>query len=924
MAMQTFLFTDVEGSTRLWENFPTVMGVAIARQEQLVRDATESHGGSVFNTAGDGICAVFTNPRQAVIAAIEAQRALLTEPWESLASGLRIAVRMGIDAGEAHTAGGNYLGPVLNQLNRLMKSGHGGQLLCSSTIAGVGDLGSEIELRDLGSHVLRDVADEVRIFQIVAPGLPDAFPRLGTERPRLLRLPYQPATVFGRENELQNAWTLLHARSARLVTLVGPGGVGKTTIAVALARRLDTVFADGVQFVDLSAIQDDILVIPTIAGILEIEDPLLESEEALIAGLRTSAQLIVLDNCEQVASEVARLVGRLLTETERLSILATSRIPLRLRGEHELHIEPLPLPDSNEEPARNPAVQLFVECARQVNSRFTLNDATCPAVVEICQMVDGLPLAIELAAAWVRILDPITLRSRLAEGVPLLRGDIRDRPERHRTLTSTIDWSYRLLDPAAQEAFGRLAIFQGSIPFDGALAILQIGNRATLVEALEQIDRLVQASLLRPPLDTSDGPHYQMLQTIHEFALGMLLGEEHGIASRTHATYFSTMAMLAEEHYRGPDAALWFARLDANIENLRTAFTWLVNDAEGNPEAGLRMATALWEYFDVRGLHRETRGLLSQAIAAAPHAPASERARALALLGNAWLSNYEQAETFYRRSLAIAAQNPDDDWQMTAALGLGAVALMRGDFGTALSTARDVLARCRISDDDAAIAQALLVLGQTLEYAGRFEAAINPLDESAERSARIGDITGIAWVHRARALALFGLGELTLAEDLLRQAIMEFEEIGERVMIAYCQLDLTRVLLRAGKPPEFALISQAIDEIAPVADVFMAPTVLDVGAGILLLMKENAAALELLGASDGWRRSTGTVPSAALRDEIESTRNRAMQPLEVTAAAIAYERGRTRSLRDAMLFLQARLHQKLETTIEHATLPTFA
>ena len=300
-------------------------------------------------------------------------------------------------------------------------------------------------------------------------------------------------------------------------------------------------------------------------------------------------------------------------------------------------------------------MQLFNEHARQVNAHFDLNAAARPAVVDICRMVDGLPLAIELAAAWVRILDPATLRNRLAEGAPLLRSDARDRPERHRTLTSTIDWSYQLLDPAARSAFGRLAVFQGGIPLDGALAVLQDGDRATFFEALEMIDLLAQVNLLQAPTQTPDGPRYSMLQTIQEFALGTLVAEERIAASRVHADYFATMAASAATHYRDPEAPVWMKRLDANIGNLRAAVTWFASPESQTPIDALETVNHLSEYFDLRNQNLENRTMLTAALEAASLQPSKLLARSLARLGSTWLGNPEQAETYYRRSIEMMA-----------------------------------------------------------------------------------------------------------------------------------------------------------------------------------------------------------------------------------------------------------------------------
>ncbi len=902
----TFLFTDIEGSTRLWERYPTAMGEAIARQEQILRDAVVVRGGTVFNTAGDSVCAVFPAADRAIAAAIDGQCQLIAEPWETYAPGLKIAVRMAVDAGNAEASGGNFAGPVLNRLHRLMKTGHGGQILCTVAIAS-DHLGPELRLRDLGSHPLRDIAGETQLFQIVAPGLPVSFPPLVTERARPRRLPLPPITLFGRARELDEIDALLRERTARLVTLLGPGGVGKTSLALALGRQLFDAFPDGVHFVDLSALRDEALVVPAIAEVLEVEDPLLNPEDALLSRLKERSLLLVLDNCEQVVDAVANVVRRLVGETDSVTVLTTSRVPLRLRGEREIRIEPLRAPTPTEDPASNPAVQLFTDQARQVDHRFVLNDTAQPAVIDICRLVDGLPLAIELAAAWVRILDPVSLRNRLAEGTPLLKSDARDRPERHRTLTSTIDWSYQLLSPEAQWAFGRLAVFQGGIPIDGALAVLQDGERASFVEALELIDTLVQANLVQFPVQTTDGPRYGMLQTIREFGLTTLSGDEQIAAHCAQSAYFAAMTLAAEEQYRSPEAAVWFDRLDENIGNLRAAVIWLATRNGGDPEASLRMATELYEFLDVRNRHQDIRTLLTLALDAAQNAPAKLRARGLAQMGNVSLSNYEQAETFYRRSLDVAATDSDNDWQMAALLGLGSVALLRGNYDVSLSVSKKVLSHSRTSNDLAAMAHALLSMGDILQQTGRPDEALVHLSESLSICEQIGDDVGVFWAQKVQAMSHLDGQRVEESERLLRLAIAGFENFGETITAAFCQADLAKVLLVSDPDSAADMLADAVDTLIPVADAFLATHVLDTGASVLIEVGDPETALELLGAASIWRLSTGTVIAPANRGQLAEVRHRVMQMVPPPVAASAIRRGEGYSLQDALLVLQLQL-----------------
>src|SRR5215218_1063059 len=458
----TFLFTDIEGSTKLWEKSPTSMHSALARHDAILREAIEGHGGFVFKTVGDAFCAAFPTAVDALEAALSCQRSLLSEKWPEEIGTLR--VRMAQHTGTAHQRDADYFGAPLNRVARLLSAAHGGQvLLSSSTQELVRDqLPKDTHLRDRGERHLKDLARPQRIFQLTAAGLPTEFPPLRTLDFYPTNLPLQATPLIGRQREVEAVCARLRSTETRLMTLVGPGGTGKTRVALQAAAELVEDFEDGVFFVPLAAITDPALVAPTIARVLGLSEGGAQPPEELLGGyLREKQMLLLLDNLEQVI-ESASVVDALLSSAAKLKILATSRTPLGLYGEPE----------------------------------FSLTDEDAPAVVEICQRLDGLPLAIELAAARIKLLPPRVLLDRLGNRLKILTGGARNLPERQRTLRNAIEWSYELLDDGEKMLFGRLGVFSGGATLEAVEAVCDArGDLPT--DVFDGASSLLDKSLLR-------------------------------------------------------------------------------------------------------------------------------------------------------------------------------------------------------------------------------------------------------------------------------------------------------------------------------------------------------------------------------------------------------------------------------------------
>ena len=624
-----FLFTDLEGSTRLWEQFPEAMKGALARHDTILREAIESSGGQVVKTTGDGMMAVFGGAIDAAAASLAAQRGMATEPWGETGA---LRVRMGIHCGQAEQRGGDFFGPTVNRTARIMAAGHGGQVLLS---ASAGALATELlppgsGLLDLGEHHLKDLGRPEHLYQLVHPDLPATFPPLVTTRQAGAGLPVRVAELVGRRDEIAQISDRLADGSVRLLTLIGPGGTGKTTLAIRVARDLAPRFPDGVSFVDLSSARDTNAVLVAIAravGLGEIIDrPLLDE---LLDRLRDRQMLLVLDNLEQV-TEAGGVVAQLLTECSRLTVLATSRQALHVRAEQVYPVPPLALPPvgrgamSAAQVGGYEAVRLFLDRARVVRPDFALTNDNAAAVAEICRRLDGLPLAIELAAARLRLFSPEVLRDRLGDRLGLLRSGPRDLPERQQALRATMDWSYDLLEPGEQRLFELMAVFADAevSAIEGVAGSLGDVDGVEL-DVLDGLAGLVEKSLLRQ-VDVPGGePRMSMLETIREFARDRL--DQHpelrAEARTAHATWYADLARRMRPDLVGSGREAALDALGADVGNLRLAWACWVEArdlAQLNALAGTMLILN-----DAHGWYLDTFNLASDMLAVIEAAPPS-------------------------------------------------------------------------------------------------------------------------------------------------------------------------------------------------------------------------------------------------------------------------------------------------------------
>jgi len=579
----TFLFTDLEGSTRLWEQLPDAMRGAMARHDEILREAVEKRGGAVVKTTGDGLHAAFATAQDAIAAAVDAQRALGDEPWE-LPDPLR--VRMGVHTGEADLREGDYFGTAVNRAARVSATAHGGQVLVShATEELVRDhLTADVSLADLGEQRLRDLARPERVFELRASGLRTGFPPLRTGSAVPTNLPLMATALIGRDEDVEEL--VASVTEHRLVTLAGPGGIGKTRLAMEVAAAVGGGFADGVWFVDLAPVVADDDVVAAVAATMGASG-VAGTEAALLGYLAQRRLVLLLDNCEHVIDGAAALAEALLAGAPEVCTVATSRELLDVAGEAVHWVTPLGVPEGGTALDGSPAVELFVERARGVRPDFALSLDNAEDVAEICRRLDGVPLAIELAAARVVSMAPHDIRERLGERFRLLAGG-RRRQDRHRTLQATVGWSYYLLEPEEQRVFRALSVFGGS--FDLAAAAEVVGG-----DEFEVAD--IVAGLARRSLVGHHGAtgRYRLLETLRQYGADRLV--EAGESGPAQERFTEHMLQLAEaEGKRLEGAALLAAkaRLWAELDNFRAAAEWLAE--RGRPEALVVLCRSLWRY----------------------------------------------------------------------------------------------------------------------------------------------------------------------------------------------------------------------------------------------------------------------------------------------------------------------------------------
>ncbi len=890
----------------MWEKSPQTMRTALVRHDEMLRSAIEANGGHVFKTMGDAFCAAFPTAPEAVEAALYAQRTLLVDETWGDAGGAPL-VRMALHTGSAEERDGDYFGPPLNRVARLLSAAHGGQTLLSSPAQELvrDQLPVGAQLRDLGEHRLKDLARPERVFELLAPELPAAFPPLRTLESSPNNLPMQPTLLVGREQEVEDIRGRLLAPEVRLLTLTGPGGTGKTRLALQAAADLLEEFEDGVFLVVLATLTDPTLVVSTVAQVLGVRE---SGDQPLIEGvkdyLKDKRLLLILDNFEQVL-EAAPLAGELLS-APRIQVLATSRIPLRVYGEHEYAVPPLAVPDPKHLPgfealSQYEAVRLFIERAKAAKADFAVTSENAPAVAEICARLDGLPLAIELAAARVKLLPPTAMLGRLGRRLKLLTGGARNLPERQRTLKGAIEWSHTLLDEGEKILFARMAVFSGGRTIEAIEAVCD-AQEDLPVDAFEGVSSLLDKSLLRQEEGPEGEPRFVMLETIHEYAREKLQESgEAGEIRRAHKEYFLALAEEAEPELMGADQVPWMERLEAEHDNLRAALSWSLE--VGDSESALLIGGALWRFWNVRGHFSEGRRWLAAALSEGEAAPVGVKARALLGLGYLALrqGDYMRATEDLEASLALYREAEDRRGEAYALCFLGWIALDRNELERAEGLLEESLALSRAVGTARDVSVVLNALAMLDLYRGDYERVAALQEESLSLAREAGDIRSIAIYTTNLGMTAAVTGEYERAETFLQEALEVHRKIGAEDMIApsinlFGFLALSRN--DSDRAEELCVVSlRELRERAQIPGIAFA---LDILAGVAASRGEIRRAARLWGAAAG-SREVNNIPwlpeeRAMIEPHIDAARTR----LDDLSWQEEWEKGRSMTLDQAV------------------------
>lgn len=792
----TFLFTNIDLS-RLRESSPGATKAAQIKLNAILRSTIEASGGYIFKATGGTFGIAFSTPYEALSAAIKAQRTLLKEDKSEVGS---LRVSMVLHTGSVEEHGGTYTGSALQRLTRLLSTAHGDQILLSFVTAElVRDLLPDgVELEDLGEHRLNDLMSSEHLFQLVAPDLPANFPPLKTLEALPNNLPLQLTSFIGREQEMAEIKGLLH--TTRLLTLTGSGGAGKTRLALQAAADVLENFRDGVWLVELASLFHGDLVAKAAGSTLgmreEVGRPLLDS---LSDYLRSKHLLIVLDNCEHLIEACATLAAALLRTAPNVHILATSREALDIGGEITWRVPSLSLPSSRrlptfEQMTQYEAIQLFIERATAVQPGFKLTEANAPIVAQICQRLEGIPLAIELAAARVRMLSVEQIALRLKERFLLLTGGSRTALPRQQTLRATVDWSYDLLSVAEQAMLRRLSVFAGGWTLEAAEAVCA-DEQTRSYEVLDLLTQLVNKSLVIA--DEQEGEiRYRLLETIRQYAQEKLreVGKRESMYKR-HWDWFLQLAEEAISGVAGSEQALWLERLEREHDNLRAALRRSLKQNE--VETALRLAGALWWFWSVHGHATEGRKWLESALARSEGVPASVRAHALNGAGMLALSqdDHNQTEVLCGESLRLFRELGDKRGIALSLWRLGIVAWIRRNFSAARSMTEESLALSKEVGNKDGIADSLNLLGYIATSQGQYDTARALLEQGLVSFRQANDQWGTAYTLYHLAQVLFFQGEYVRVHTLLDECLLISRKLGYKRGIADSLNILGRLVL---------------------------------------------------------------------------------------------------------------------------------
>ena len=846
----TFLFTDIEGSTHLWQEQPEAMGIAHARHDEILRAAIESNHGYIFQIVGDSFSAAFHNAMDGFRATLSAQSALQAESWSETCN---IKARMGLHTGTAELltdGSGKYEGYVtIASTQRVMSIAHGAQVLVSQTTHDLlqNDLPEDISLRDVGEHQLKGLRAPLRLYQLMASGLQQDFPAIKSLSTIPNNIPTQLTSFIGRENELMEA--NMRLKNSRLLTLIGPGGTGKTRLSLQIAGEQIANFKDGVWLVELAPISNPSLILHTIASVFELREiqniPLIN---ILLDYLRSKDLLLVLDNCEHLVEASAQVANQLLHACPNLKIIASSREALGIDGETVYRVPSL---------KDDEATRLFIERATKAEPRFHITEENASSIAQICSRLDGIPLAIELAAARVKIFTPEQIAQRLDDRFKLLTGGSRTALPRQQTLRALIDWSYTSLNEAEQRALRRLAVFSGGWTFEAAESV--VGEN----EAMDGLLGLVNKSLVN--VEEQDGKsRYSFLETIRQYAMEKLVesGEAVGVRDR-HLNYILELAKQSSQGMYGTEEAEQLDRIEVEHDNLRAAFEWATSN---HPDTALKLAYAVGGFWTVRDHISEARSLCQAILEKTKSLPDvdMDRARVFGVLG--WMSvttgEHKAGRAAAEQAISLATKTNDTT---TVARSYGILALTSiflGDYPTAqhAATEGEKIARQQGLKSELALilstrAQMTYISLMDLEHAkvylyeatelarqegfrwassflsiglahtaaalGDIEAARAGFKESSEIAKMMGNKRIVYSSQSELAHVLRAQGELDEPQEIYRDLLPKWRDLGHRSAVAHELECIAYILTRREEPVRAAMLLGAAEALREVIDSVM-------------------------------------------------------------------------------------------------------
>jgi predicted ATPase/class 3 adenylate cyclase len=918
----TLLFTDIEGSTRMWDAEPEAMTLGLRRHDEILRGTIEQAGGYVFKTVGDAFCAAFSTAEAALAAAVAAQRALTGQDWPTRQP---ILVRMGLHTGACEERDSDYFGPAVNRVARLESVAHGGQVLLSGATA---ELLSEalpagVTLRDLGAHRLKDLGRPEQVFQLEADYLPADFPPLTSlDNPDLPNnLPGQLSAFIGREHELAEVRSL--AASARLVTLTGSGGSGKTRLALEAAVELLDSALDGVWFADLAAVTDGDQVPGAVAAALGLPDHsgqgVLGSVLEVLCG---EDVVLVLDNCEHVIDDAARFCEQVIRYCPHVRFLATSREPLGIEGERVYRIPPMSLPPrdaiSAADLAGSDSVKLFVERARSHEPQFVLDDAVAPLVATICRRLDGIPLALELAAARLSSMSLRHLSERLDQRFRLLTGGSRNALPRQQTLQATVDWSFDLLTPAEREAMRRLSVFAGGFELEAAEAICA-ADELDAIDVMDLLGSLVTKSLVLAERTAADAKvsdtagesvRYRLLETVRQYAAQELFksaseAELAAIRDR-HAAFYLRIAQEAGPALTGGRQGYWLRRLDADWDNLRAVFGYLA--AEGRVGQVIRLGVAL-QRFAVSRAQPEVLGYLRAAVDADDTGVTVLAAQALlatsrllVILLQADPSARVAARGYAERGLAMAEILDEPALRATALGLLSDLVFADGDLDRVRELAAQAVAIARTTGDRQLLGEMLKCLAAaepSAEENRRLRAeALDCFRQSGDELLAANEL------HRLYALDI-AEGGIAQARAHLEAAIAAAERLGDEMYLYFFREDLAILLLIEGKPAEAQPLVRRCLQVARRSGIRLdVCEVLFSAACCAAWRQDQQKAAMLHGAADvriGYALADGSIAWSPTEERLRTTeQDRLRELMGETTFGEAYRQGAALSRQQAV------------------------